>query len=824
MKKLFISTFLLGLTAFSGLAKDLTVTQNSWGTYTGFRNRFRAAMTEAGISDYSEITSLKIITEPNTYIGNEFFSSQWIENQIVLEESLRDLLKNNLEVIDFSEANFDGDLLPPKAPSDIGGFLPGMPNLREVYLPEGLRLISGGAFKNCPNLQIVSIPNSVINIGDNAFRNCPKLIMDKLPEGLLRIGDFAFWGENEKQQYITISKLPEGVSTIGESAFNNTNVSFSEFPEVLTSLGIRAFRNTKVSFTEFPASLTPDNIGIAVFVNCDGITEFTIPESMVKIPNQLFWPADVNLTRTFYCYSLTPPKAGIEDSKDKWEGSFGAYNQDLSKTTLYVLSSAVDAYKSTEPYSKMTVLGLPDYHKNIAVEHESYETQEGSIRGPNIAISTKDNFAYIILTPEEGAKNVVYALDNIQDNPAYIKAMSVEALEYNPADTSEDNPGSYIIPVPAGKSADLYIKYDNADGNTLDNEDLPYSVVVTKLLTEIVIENVNTESFSQPFSTTGTVIFADALKFESEISTDDFTVTIVPENNASGWATGVRADYETGLAVNGSTGTGLYDQWLVLDANGNGIVDGYYSGASSITGKLVASEEEENAYNIEAEIPCSGVYYITVAPIDGVIFSSSSASTENIKTVVYPNLYALFGADDQTVTIQNNGEPKEVTTRQEPGFNVQGFAFENTNDGYLIKLPDQQADPDFPSVVTCYIPGTYFASSFTVREGSSRAPVKRKASDALSKVYYSKLDLSSWDDSGDYHIAVDVTKNNASHTYDFTLTRAAEDFNTSTGVEAIGSEDGEAVYYNLQGVRVDNPRTGIFIERRGNSVRKVVVK
>lgn len=45
-----------------------------------------------------------------------------------------------------------------------------------------------------------------------------------------------------------------------------------------------------------------------------------------------------------------------------------------------------------------------------------------------------------------------------------------------------------------------------------------------------------------------------------------------------------------------------------------------------------------------------------------------------------------------------------------------------------------------------------------------------------------------------------------------------------SGVESIFGDDADAEpeYYNLQGIKVVNPENGIFIERRGSSVRKVV--
>lgn len=43
-------------------------------------------------------------------------------------------------------------------------------------------------------------------------------------------------------------------------------------------------------------------------------------------------------------------------------------------------------------------------------------------------------------------------------------------------------------------------------------------------------------------------------------------------------------------------------------------------------------------------------------------------------------------------------------------------------------------------------------------------------------------------------------------------------------VTAAGAEDAPAVYYNLQGVKVDNPANGIYIVRRGNKAYKALVK
>lgn len=74
------------------------------------------------------------------------------------------------------------------------------------------------------------------------------------------------------------------------------------------------------------------------------------------------------------------------------------------------------------------------------------------------------------------------------------------------------------------------------------------------------------------------------------------------------------------------------------------------------------------------------------------------------------------------------------------------------------------------------------------------------------------------DEDGDYTVAVNTLANTISITkYD----------GSTTGIEDIAvtlAEELSPVYYNLQGIRVNNPADGIFIEVVGDSVRKVVFK
>lgn len=46
----------------------------------------------------------------------------------------------------------------------------------------------------------------------------------------------------------------------------------------------------------------------------------------------------------------------------------------------------------------------------------------------------------------------------------------------------------------------------------------------------------------------------------------------------------------------------------------------------------------------------------------------------------------------------------------------------------------------------------------------------------------------------------------------------------SSGISGITLGDGPVTYYNLQGVKVDNPAPGVYIRRQGDKATKVLIR
>lgn len=302
-----------------------------------------------------------------------------------------------LRSLDLADATFQA--LP-------SSFLKGQQTIKEITLPEDLKIIPSYAFNGCQRLVKVNaagverIENYAFNscykladldiskvtyIGSEAFYNCQNFAPAALSDALQTLGSSAFKGtaitEITVPQTITALEnnvfnsckqlqkvtLPLTLRTIGSSTFQNCSaLSEMVVPEAVTTIGENAFSGCQaLSSITLPETLT--KIGSYAFSGCSALTELTIPSSVEEIAYGTLQNCRGLLT--VKCKAIVPPLA---------TGSF-TDGMDLNHCTLYIAPFTIDAYRDAQYWNEFYIMKpLNEPVKNIYVKRPmTFDLQSG---------------------------------------------------------------------------------------------------------------------------------------------------------------------------------------------------------------------------------------------------------------------------------------------------------------------------------------------------------------------------------------------------------------------------------------------------------------
>lgn len=197
---------------------------------------------------FEECTSLTEITIPSTVTKietNAFWNAYSIKSYKVAEGNKNYVIEDGVL---FSSDKKTLVAFPPK-------------NEKTSYnIPSGVEIIEGGAFSSCENLKEIVIPETVKIIGDYAFSECafPRIT---IPQGVEEIGSHAFKRCNNIEYIV----LPDSVTSIGDYTFTECGklkrITLSNELKILPS-------------------------GFLCY--CNALESITIPESIEKIEEFAF--------------------------------------------------------------------------------------------------------------------------------------------------------------------------------------------------------------------------------------------------------------------------------------------------------------------------------------------------------------------------------------------------------------------------------------------------------------------------------------------------------------------------------------------------------
>ena len=202
--------------------------------------------------------------------------------------------------------------------------------LTSIAIPNSITSIGESAFEGCSGLTSVTIPNSVTNIGYGAFNGCTGITQTIIVNDM-----FVFLPTGYEGHY----SIPENISTIiGGAFYDCSGLTSVTIPNSVTSIAEGTFSGcSSLTSVNIPNSVT--SIAEGAFPGCRSLTSITIPNSVTSIGDYAF-SFCLNIENV-YCYAEVVPSTDV----------YTFYYSDIENATLHVPASAIEAYKTTAPWS-----------------------------------------------------------------------------------------------------------------------------------------------------------------------------------------------------------------------------------------------------------------------------------------------------------------------------------------------------------------------------------------------------------------------------------------------------------------------------------------
>lgn len=290
----------------------------------------------------------------------------------------------------------------------------------------------------------------------------------------------------------------------------------------------------------------------------------------------------------------------------------------------------------------------------------------------------------------------------------------------------------------------------------------------------------------------------------------------------------------------------IYDQMtLIHESNPYLHIDGYYN--EDVDVELVASNDNPSEFDLKINsLPCSGLYKLVITPQDG-------GETQEISVPIYPdvfNQYATNLEEDPAYTLNVNGIPVTINEKGELTLDYLIVPKESNNGESSVGNELWMEKQLSKSAV--YTPGLYLPEKndklyiwveynpITSENGEvlGEEGPRRSAPDSDKyEEYNESLDLSAlkqlYDNKGDssdsMRLHFVVSKNGVTTPFDEETSQSDQSVGVSfteetpTGVTEIEEDNAPAIYYNLQGIRVENLTRGIYIKVQGQKSKKVLM-
>lgn len=782
------------------------------------------------------------------------------------------------ETVTYSGTTFSVTSIGDEAFNECSG-------LTSITIPESITSIGEDAFYECTGLTSITIPNSVTSIGEYAFSDCSGLTRITIPESVTSIGLVAFSGCNgltsiKVESGNSVYDSRDNCNAIIETATNTliTGCKRTIIPNSVTIIGDGAFFDCDgLTSITIPNSIT--RIGVGAFENCYGLTRVIIPNSVISIGDGAFIES-VNLSNLTIGNSVTSIGAEafadcnltsitIPSSVTKIGNEAFSYNGELTNIVVESGNTVYDSRENCNAIIETATNTLIAGSKNTIIPNSITNIGVGafaainitSIEIPNSVTSIGDDafcecdaltkvYSYAKVPPTCGE----YVFDyNTKSNcilyvPKDTKSAYMNAVEWSDFVNIEEIELNRFtiadIEVRPGKSFTFLVELINEDAISGFQCDIYLPEGITAELYEdeydIVLTDRKTSSHSissalQPDGSIRVAVFSS--KSKAFLGNDGAIFEIMllaSEDLQDGTQIAVKnivlATPElTQFTPADITANVILKKYILGDANGDETVN--ITDAVGVVNTILGNEPASFVFDA-ADVVADGTINITDAiGVVNIILNGQPTPTALAQQPIKATLSATtasnkFYIEDFSIEA---GESKEIAILLTNDVAFSGFQ----SDIYLPEgLSVYQEDDEYIFDLSSRATRSHSISSARQADGAYRIACFSSSSKDIKEnegelVYFTVI--ADDDFSGTHTITV---KNTIFTQSDLTQYNLEETTATVTGSniqaieDIIADEDANAPveYYNMQGIRVENPKNGIFIRRQGKKVEKVIFK
>lgn len=739
------------------------------------------------------------------------------------------------------------ELSLPSKISEIGGYAFAYSGIVSADLGNSIvRSISDNAFKGCSKLSNVSLPEKLSYIKEGAFEDCVSLLEINLPSGLMTIGVYAFKSAGLKSVII-----PEDVSIISNGAFSNcTKLCGVTLPKYLRTIEPYAFSGcSALKLVAFPEGT--QDLERCAFLNCSSLQEIFFPSSLSKFGDVCF--SGIKSIEKIHIRSTTPPST----YSSYYEG-FLTYISDKTKVKLFVPKGSKEAYKSSSDWKQfgeiieegielsmdpslriimggtaaIDVKAIPAIYPLGSITWSSGNEEVATVDaygrvsavGVGKAVITASVFAedenvearcLVEVIPEPLAKVVVDDLSAVAGSKVYVPVsinnvnpfISIQADIYLPEGASffKDDEGEYDFTYAGRQSRSHIIESRQQEDGCVrvvcySPSNAPFTGNSGAVLNIPVIMPVSTGEFELKLTN---ILMTDSQLAESPL-----------------------LDVCSRLYVGAK---------IAGDANGDGRVtvnDAAYASAY-ILGEVPVSFNFDAADVVtDGEITLADVSEIinivlgNVAAAPRKTISTRGGEAENPTRpgdAIYINTFDIAAGETKTVEVYFDNEEPFISFHTEIIL-PEGLEFVEEDGEYWVDLSSRKTrshtiasrlQPDGRLRVVAYSSqNSEFKGNSGVLFTFDIKADENFNSDKPSVISLDNTYVCNRNADGDGFTDYDVA--------DFSVSINE----TNTAVESVEVSDIETAveYFNLQGLRVVNPVSGIYLRRQGSSVTKQVIR